>query len=37
MTGVPHAMASRDVLPEGEYLQVLTTRSADRSSGGMAW
>ena len=36
MTGVPHAIACSEVVPAGSYWQVLTTRSAERSSGGMA-
>jgi len=36
MTGVPHAIACSEVVPEGSYWQVLMTRSAERSSDGMA-
>ena len=36
MTGVPHAIACSEVVPEGAYWQVLTTRSAERSGGGIA-
>src|SRR2546429_8490078 len=36
MTGVPHAIACSEVVPDGSYWQVLLTRAAEGRSGGLA-